>query len=115
LIVYQSGVVVAVSDAVGNTLFLGYAKNEPTVVMDMAMDHIIRSVFAQNLAEISRVLQGIGGRRAWVNFRTERFYFVVIGAAPLNVDSEIHLKSLAIYMPEHVHEPGFHAATIHSA
>jgi hypothetical protein len=77
------------------------------------MQNIKRSEPLRDLQKALGVLDRPAGGRAVQDSCTERLDFCVICARLARVDQKIHLKSLAVDMPQDVHEPGFDAPAVH--
>jgi hypothetical protein len=105
----------AMSDSYGHACSLRNAQDITAIVMDVAMNYIVRAIFSQNSSEFTSVFQGSRWAQAGKDTGAKRAYLFIISAGLGGMDKEVHLKTVAINIAKHMHEPRFDSAAIHAA
>jgi hypothetical protein len=52
--------------------------------------------------------------QAGYDFRTEGTDFIIIGTGFGSMNNEVYPETVAVYMPQHVHQPGFDPTSVHA-
>jgi hypothetical protein len=91
------------------------AQHETAEMVNVAVDHIIRSLFVQQAPQATRVRPGRRRVRADVEGTAEGADLSIEDAGGFGVDQEIKPEVLSIDAPQHVQQPGFDAAAVEGA
>src|ERR1017187_4398981 len=83
--------------------------------MNMGMYTAVWPVFPENAVKVVRILQKIGRLQTGNDSCTQGSCLNVVVAWLGGMDKEIHLVFLPIYMPQHMHQPGFCSTAVQAA
>jgi hypothetical protein len=87
-----------------------------TKVVDMAMNHIIGAMLAQDAFEVAGEFpRAFFVERTGDNLASKRTDFIVVGAGLLGMGQEVHSEAFAVNVTQNMHQPGFYAAAVHAA
>jgi hypothetical protein len=102
-----------VSHPDGHACPLGQAQDIAAVMVDMAVDNVVRAMLARDPFKVASVQTRPPWMKARDNPATESADFVVVSAGLRCVNQKIHVEAITINVTQNMHEPGFHAASDH--